>query len=124
MKKNIAKTAPALAAPGSEPAEYLRLKVNHPTAQKMQQLWDLAYKLGLSIAFYGHRTIVTDSEFPNRYYDMHDPEDSDDAISEFPPTLGYVLKFENPEFTKWHEEQNRERDAQRGRENSRKKSCC
>ena len=87
-----------------EPAEYLRLRDNHPTAQKMQKLWTLADGLGLHISFYGHRTIVTDSDFPGRQHDMHDLENRDEAVSDFPPACEYVLKYENPEYTEFCQE--------------------
>ena len=84
-----------------EPPEYLRLKDNHSTAQKMQKLWLLADKLGLHICFYGHRTLVTDTDFEGRQYDMYDLENRDEAVSDFPPMCEYVLKYENPEYTEF-----------------------
>jgi hypothetical protein len=96
-----------------EPVQYLRLKDGHPTAQKMQKLWQLADELGLHIEFYGHRTIVTDIDFPDRLYDMSDLENADDAVSDFPPGCEYTLRFENPEYTKYQEKLAEERDKQR-----------
>jgi hypothetical protein len=99
-----------------EPVEYLRLKDGHPTAQKMQKLWTLADELGLYISFYGHRTTVTDTDFPDRQYDMHDLENRDEAVSDFPPACEYVLRFENPEHTEFQRRRAEEFEKQRAAE--------
>jgi len=78
-----------------EPAEYKRLTDKHPTMQKLQKLWELADELGIHIDFYGHRTVVTDDQYPDRIYDMIDLDSPDAAISEFPYAFEVALRFEN-----------------------------
>lgn len=92
------------------PAKRLRLKDSHPVMQKYNQLWELADSLGITLEFYGHRTILIDNE-TDKCYDVDDIEGS--AISTFPYPLEVKLTFDNPAFAEYeskiNEVSNRER---------------
>jgi len=96
-----------------EPPHTLRACENHPTVQKINKLCEVAQELGVYVQFFGHRTFVTDKEFPGRLYDISDIGNSDEAISDFPPQLDYKLTFENPKWTNWNNENNARREKER-----------
>ncbi len=64
-----------------------KLKDNHPTMIKIQQLNDKVEELGLSIDFrYGKSVVVEDTDFPDLYFSLEDLEGGN--------VLGLPLIFE------------------------------
>jgi len=87
------------------PPRYLRLLDNHPTMVKLNKLAELADELGITILFSSHTTVVYDNEFPNPI-EMYDADHgSEYPVSDFPPTMEFVLRYENPEYIKLKEEE-------------------
>jgi hypothetical protein len=83
------------------PAKRLICKEKHPVMQKFNQLCALADDLGINISFCGHRTIL---EHDGERFDVEDIENSDVAMSDFPPATEVLLAFENPAYIAYQEE--------------------
>lgn len=92
-------------------APLLRLNDNHPTAVKLSKLFDLADKLGISLSFYNHTTIVEDRDRDRSLPPLHikDIEDYDNGFGCFPPTTEYKIIYDNPEYLAEQQRQNEER---------------
>ena len=68
-----------------------RLKENHPAFKAMEELAKKAKELGISIDYFGQRIIIC---FQGISYTL-EANDLSKIISEFPPTLGYKLTYNN-----------------------------
>lgn len=91
-------------------ARRLRLKENHPTAIKLNQLFELADKLGISLEFSNStRVLVSDSDRDENLPPLwlEDIEDSDYG-GNFPPTTEYKLVYNNPAYLSLQEKKERE----------------
>ena len=69
-----------------------RCKDDHPIFKKLNELYDLADKLGISFEFYDRGCYVTDKESKMTYM-MKDVE-SDTAVLDLPPSLEYKVVYE------------------------------
>lgn len=88
-------------------ARRLRLKENHPTAIKLNQLFELADKLGISLEFSNStRVLVSDSDRDENLPPLwlEDIEESDYDGS-FPPTTEYKLVYDNPAYLAFKEKE-------------------
>ena len=97
----------------------LRLKDNHPTAEKLSKLCALADDLGISLSFYNHTVIVEDKDRDEKLPPLHleDIEDNWNSVGCFPPTTEYKLVYDNPEYVA---QQQRENQARRRKEEEKK----
>jgi hypothetical protein len=88
---------------------YLRLKENHPTMVKLLALYDKAEELGLHISFSHGGSIVYDRDLPDNhpclYMKYEDSSSYENGVTEWPPTFGFNVTFENP---KWREQKDEE----------------
>jgi len=69
-----------------------KLKHDHPFYKKVEELMRYAETLGVSINFYGHKTVISDEE-NEKYYDLKD-NDNGENLSYFPSFTEFKLTFE------------------------------
>jgi hypothetical protein len=95
--------------------EWLRLKDNHPTMQKIEKLFAYMDELGLSLevippGYVGGPCSINDKERPGITFVMSDLDNPNDAFNSFPPTFEYKVLYENPE---WKTEREKQREESR-----------
>lgn len=79
--------------------QFKRLLDNHPTMVKLQKLFDLAMKLGITISFNGHDTIVEDIDGGISLPLMRlRGAESDSPVDTVPYDLEYKVVFESSEY--------------------------
>ncbi|KKN43556.1 hypothetical protein LCGC14_0702030 [marine sediment metagenome] len=81
-------------------AERLRLRHTHPVSKKVDKLYDLADKLGISFHFGNVMSIeVRDDDTEYLIEDLEGPSGSQEANpGSFPPCLEWKITTENPKF--------------------------
>jgi len=90
--------------------QQLRFRDNHPTMVKFDKLCQLADELGISLSFYGSRTIIKDRDNEASTTVFLEDIETDDCVGDFPPTLEFKMVRENPEY---RAEQDRQAEAYR-----------
>jgi len=74
-----------------------RLTTNHPTYKKLEQIFDLMDKIGISIDPYSSgvsQITITDKNFPGQIFDLRDLEDMNDCSYyplAIPPNMEWKL---------------------------------
>ena len=71
----------------------MRLTDKHPFKDRFDELAALTEAMGISIAFFGMRTFVTDTETGKRY-ELEYIDSPDDAPNCWPPTTECKLTYE------------------------------
>lgn len=78
-------------------AHYLRLKDNHPTMKKLLDLYHYAETIGIGITFDHNGAIVHDDEWDGPMLVMrYIEEDTNDGVTEWPPSTDFKVTYENP----------------------------
>lgn len=97
-------------------ARRLRLKDNHPIMIKVMKIYDLMKELEISIEFYCHKMVVTDTSRDSTlpFISIEDVYNPNDSITEFPPTTDFQLVYDNPAYVE--HERIRNEDARKLRE--------
>lgn len=86
-----------------------RLLPNNPTIIKLNQVFDLMEKLGISFELAGPSVLIHDKDKNEKYSNlyMESIDDKDNAISVFPPDLDYEIFGDDAEFERLQEEENK-----------------
>lgn len=77
----------------------MRLKDDHPTAEKLSRVWELMEKLGLTleVSRYGETTVYDRDQV--RSFDFQDIEEGEDSVNKaphsFPPLMETKLTFQS-----------------------------
>ncbi|CAB4196731.1 hypothetical protein UFOVP1290_251 [uncultured Caudovirales phage] len=100
----------------------LRLTDKHPTAIKIQKLFDLADDLGITIYFSNCGTYISDRDRDQKLPDIsiYDIE-PDHYVNQFPPSTEFQMVYDNPEYLKQCKIENEEDNARRAEEERIKK---
>ena len=111
------------------PAQYLRARESHSTMVKLDKLLELMESLRLSVSVEGENILLHDGDFPGRTFIFVDTDSGrPNECYEFPPTCEFYLRFENPAYTtfqeqervKWQQELERRNIAKKEEEEKRK----
>jgi hypothetical protein len=80
-------------------SRFLKLKENHPTLIKLEQIFSLMEELQISFDFSNVGMRVTDqSQERFTFFYMEDLEDDHSPMSNLPPTFEYKVLADNPKF--------------------------
>jgi hypothetical protein len=102
----------------------LQLKDNHPTAQKLAKLCELADELGISISFYSYRTVIEDTDRDPKLPPLYlEDIETGEGMDEFPFQMEYKLVYDNPEWIAQEAREREERERARVEEAERKRKA-
>lgn len=95
-----------------KPSKRLRLKDTHPTMVKLNQVLDLADKLGVSVSVENFVTLLHDAENQTVFY-MEDADHNGEPVTDFPPALEFNVFMDNPAYLAWEKQETEKRDQER-----------
>lgn len=95
-----------------KPTKFLRLKDNHPTMVKLQELMTAAEKLGLWLEFGQGYCLLHDHDRPDAVLHVYDLDHEFDPIDTFPPTLDFKVLMDNPAYQEWVKQESERQDRE------------